>query len=352
MPRTVPADRRRRAGDRPLRVRIPFAPNCFRAWPTAATVGALGLSGSVVVGSDLVVTGESPAVLGAPDADVLVLVAGDDVVVVDAAADGVTVTALDVAGHHPQRRLGGAARRDGAPRTGCCAARRARARTVFRILAVRRGGRRQLGQPGDGRRVRQGARAVRPDDRHLPGGQAPRRQHARRRRADHRGHLGCRPRRRSGQRMVRRRGRRVARHPHAGFQRAEQHSAARRYRVHLGARRTPLPAPGPHAGGADGRRRRPTARRRRGRSAAVRRTARRSRCRPRPRSTAQQAREAVDAGAGAARRQAARLPRRLRLPGAALAEAVGPRGRRARAVGHRGGVRRRRARPTWASPAG
>jgi 3-oxochol-4-en-24-oyl-CoA dehydrogenase len=40
------------------------------------TVGALGLSGNVVVGSDLVVTGESPAVLGGPDADVLVLVAG------------------------------------------------------------------------------------------------------------------------------------------------------------------------------------------------------------------------------------------------------------------------------------
>src|SRR5690349_20413481 len=35
------------------------------------SVAALGLSGSVVVGSDLVVTGECPAVLGAPDADVL-----------------------------------------------------------------------------------------------------------------------------------------------------------------------------------------------------------------------------------------------------------------------------------------
>ena len=30
------------------------------------------MSGSVTVGSDLVVTGESPAVLGAPDADLLV----------------------------------------------------------------------------------------------------------------------------------------------------------------------------------------------------------------------------------------------------------------------------------------
>ncbi len=59
------------------------------------TVGALGLSGSVVVGSDLVVTGESPAVLGAPDADVLVLAAGEDVVVVDANADGVSINTLE-----------------------------------------------------------------------------------------------------------------------------------------------------------------------------------------------------------------------------------------------------------------
>jgi alkylation response protein AidB-like acyl-CoA dehydrogenase len=98
------------------------------------TVGALGLSGSVVVGSDLVVTGESPAVLGAPDADVLVLIAGDDVVVVDASADGVTISplesldtsrsvgsvALDGVTVTEERLLRGAARR---------------ARTVFRILA-------------------------------------------------------------------------------------------------------------------------------------------------------------------------------------------------------------------------
>jgi alkylation response protein AidB-like acyl-CoA dehydrogenase len=98
------------------------------------TVGALGLSGSVVVGSDLVVTGESPAVLGAPDADVLVLIAGDDVVVVDTSADGVTISplesldtsrsvgsvALDGVTVTEERLLRGAARR---------------ARTVFRILA-------------------------------------------------------------------------------------------------------------------------------------------------------------------------------------------------------------------------
>jgi 3-oxochol-4-en-24-oyl-CoA dehydrogenase len=98
------------------------------------TVGALGLSGTVAVGSDLVVTGESPAVLGAPDADVLVLIAGDDVVVVDASADGVSVSALesldtsrsvgsvalDRVTVTDERVLRGAARR---------------ARTVFRILA-------------------------------------------------------------------------------------------------------------------------------------------------------------------------------------------------------------------------
>ena len=98
------------------------------------TVGALGLSGSVVVGSDLVVTGESPAVLGAPDADVLVLVAGDDVVVVDAAAEGVTVTALEAL--DTTRSVGSVALR-GVTVTEDRVLRGAarRARTVFRILA-------------------------------------------------------------------------------------------------------------------------------------------------------------------------------------------------------------------------
>ncbi|MGB7509358.1 MAG: acyl-CoA dehydrogenase family protein, partial [Mycobacterium sp.] len=65
------------------------------ALATGEAVGALGVSGSLSVSSDLVVTGESSAVLGAPDADVLVLTAGDDVVIVDAGAEGVTVTALE-----------------------------------------------------------------------------------------------------------------------------------------------------------------------------------------------------------------------------------------------------------------
>ena len=54
-----------------------------------------------------------------------------------------------------------------------------------------------------------------------------------------------------------------------------------------------------------------------------------------------QAREAVAAVRSLPGRQAARLPRRLRLPGAALAETLGPGRRRARATGYRGGVPRR-----------
>ncbi|MGV0790831.1 acyl-CoA dehydrogenase [Mycolicibacterium sp. XJ1819] len=60
-----------------------------------STVGALAVSGGLSVGSDLTVAGEVPAVLGAPDADLFALVAGDDVVLLDAAAEGVVVTALE-----------------------------------------------------------------------------------------------------------------------------------------------------------------------------------------------------------------------------------------------------------------
>jgi alkylation response protein AidB-like acyl-CoA dehydrogenase len=100
-----------------------------------STVAAVGLSGSVVVGSDLTVRGESPAVLGAPDAGVLLLAAGEDVVVLDAAASGVTVAAL--AGLDTTRTIGavelsGVAAAEDRVLRG--AARRAR--TVFRILAA------------------------------------------------------------------------------------------------------------------------------------------------------------------------------------------------------------------------
>lgn len=114
------------------------APNSVRAQllpglADGSTVGALAVSGSLAVGSDLVVTGESPAVLGAVDADVLVLIAGDDVVIVDAAADGVAVTALTSL--DTTRSIGSVALRGvtvDEDRVLRGAARRAR--TVFRIL--------------------------------------------------------------------------------------------------------------------------------------------------------------------------------------------------------------------------
>jgi alkylation response protein AidB-like acyl-CoA dehydrogenase len=99
-----------------------------------STVGALGLSGGITVGSDLVVTGESPAALGAPDADVLVLIAGDDVVIVDGTADGVTVTALEPM--DTTRSVGSVALRGVSVSEDHVLRGAARkARTVFRILA-------------------------------------------------------------------------------------------------------------------------------------------------------------------------------------------------------------------------
>jgi alkylation response protein AidB-like acyl-CoA dehydrogenase len=99
-----------------------------------SVVGALGLSGGVDVSSDLVATGECAAVLGAPDAAVLAVVAGDDVVLVDADADGVTITELPSL--DTTRSIGSVALRNVAvteDRVLRGAARRAR--TVFRILA-------------------------------------------------------------------------------------------------------------------------------------------------------------------------------------------------------------------------
>lgn len=99
-----------------------------------AKVGALGLAGSLTLGEDGALDGKNGAVLGAPDADVLVLTAGEDIVVLDANVEGVTVSPLEsldttrsigtvtVRGIMigPDRVLRGAARS---------------ARTVFRILA-------------------------------------------------------------------------------------------------------------------------------------------------------------------------------------------------------------------------
>ena len=48
----------------------PVRAQTLSALADGSAVGALALSGSLSIGSDLVLTGESPAVLGAPDADV------------------------------------------------------------------------------------------------------------------------------------------------------------------------------------------------------------------------------------------------------------------------------------------
>ena len=77
-----------------------YAPDAVRAellpgLADGTTIAALGLAGSVSIGADGLLGGQARAVLGAPDAHVLVLAAGDDLVVLDATADGITVAAQD-----------------------------------------------------------------------------------------------------------------------------------------------------------------------------------------------------------------------------------------------------------------
>ncbi|OBB59506.1 acyl-CoA dehydrogenase [Mycobacterium sp. 852013-51886_SCH5428379] len=98
------------------------------------TVGALGTTGSVTASAGRA-DGECPAVLGAPDAAVLVLTAGDDVVVVDAAAPGVTVT--ETPSMDTTRSIGTVTLQNVAVAAGrVLRGAAARARTVLRILAA------------------------------------------------------------------------------------------------------------------------------------------------------------------------------------------------------------------------
>ena len=114
---------------------IPFGSRQLSGLANGEAIGALGLSGKLVLDSDLVLSGEYPCVLGAPDADFLVLACGDDVVVVDAAADGVSVTALPAL--DGTRSIGAVTLgnlrvdADRVMRGGA-----GRARTIFRILAA------------------------------------------------------------------------------------------------------------------------------------------------------------------------------------------------------------------------
>jgi 3-oxochol-4-en-24-oyl-CoA dehydrogenase len=96
------------------------------------TVAALGLSGHVHIAGHTVF-GESPTVLGAPDAALLVLVAGDDVVVIDAETTGVTVTPLD--GTDTTRSIG-AVTLDQAEAIAVIRGAATKAHTAFRVLAA------------------------------------------------------------------------------------------------------------------------------------------------------------------------------------------------------------------------
>lgn len=99
-----------------------------------STVGALAVSGSATIGSDLTVAGESPAVLGAPDANLLVMIAGDDAVVVDSTAEGVTITPLEAM--DTSRSLGSVTLSDvTVPEDRVLRGAGRKAHTVFRILA-------------------------------------------------------------------------------------------------------------------------------------------------------------------------------------------------------------------------
>lgn len=99
-----------------------------------STIGAVGLAPGLAWGSDGRLTGESRAVLGAPDAHLVALVVGDDVALLDVAADGVEVRRDE--GLDPTRSIGTVVvdgvvvepsrRFDGAART---------ALTLVRILA-------------------------------------------------------------------------------------------------------------------------------------------------------------------------------------------------------------------------
>ena len=130
-----------------------------------------------------------------------------------------------------------------------------------------RGGGRLVQQHGG--RLRRDPPPVRPADRLVPGGQAPVRHHGLPGRTRRRPRLGRRPRRRRGARPdsaspdsaspdsaspdsasrapVRRGGRRRAGARRRGGQRQGLHPGPRRHRLHLGARRPPVPAPRPGA---------------------------------------------------------------------------------------------------------
>ena len=144
------------------------------------------VAAAVALDADVTITGgtaSGPAgvVLGGAMAQLLVIGVGDDSAVVEV-DDAVTVEVpkdhdSPVRSHHARRRSG-----DGHPRRP----------TTGPVTAAALGRGRRHGERlhRDGRRVREGAGAVRPRHRDVPGRQAPLRQHGRRDRAGDLGGLG------------------------------------------------------------------------------------------------------------------------------------------------------------------
>src|SRR5216117_936448 len=140
-------------------------------------------------------------------------------------------------------------------RSDAAPGRRALRRDRRRAARRRRGGVARAGDPARCRRgarrgraharglgrVRQGAAAVRPADRLLPGGEAPLRQHGRARRGGTLAHhlRGGRARRGRGGRAPPRRRRQGARDGRRARQRGRQRPEARRHGLHLGGGRAP-----------------------------------------------------------------------------------------------------------------
>lgn len=98
-------------------------------------VGAVGLSSDITLSRDLVANGTARAVAGAPDAGVVVLAAGADLIVVDTEAGGVSVAALT--GLDTTRSIGDVTLRDvELPAERILSGASTRARNAFRILAA------------------------------------------------------------------------------------------------------------------------------------------------------------------------------------------------------------------------
>ena len=187
-------------------------------------------------------SGTAEFVLGADAGGVLLLPRGDDFLLVDATADGVTVEPLTA-----DRLLASAG-----PRRARRRARRRRCRvaaTASRTWPRRCWPPRPPDWPGghsDRRRVREGARAVRQADRQLPGDQAHVRRDAAALRAGRGGRGRRRPRRRwrtpTTQLSIAAAVAAATGIESAQGQRQGLHPGARRHRHHLGARRASVSA--------------------------------------------------------------------------------------------------------------